>query len=152
MHLTCIRLLAACPDLMPVAGFRVMNEFIFYIALLLCIAIHPKHYTIMWGLSSTTTSVQHPLGWCDGCHRTMAPVRSPHTSYRWRGERVVEPIKWMGIIGRPWLSRASGGNLARTPGIHPYSFTMSVMEFWMTIESQNLGLTLQPKGGTLLTV
>ncbi len=47
------------------------------------------------GLSSTTTSVQHPLGWCDGCHRTTAPVRSPHTSYRWRGERVIEPIKCM---------------------------------------------------------
>ncbi len=73
------------------------------------------------GLSSTTTSVQHPLGWFDGCHRTMAPVRSPHTSYRWRGERVIEPIKWMGIIRRPWMIRASGGNLARTPGLHPYS-------------------------------
>ncbi len=71
------------------------------------------------GLSSTTTSVQHPLGWCDGCHRTTAPVRSPHTSYRWRGEREIEPIKWMGIIRRPWLIRASGGNLARTPGLHP---------------------------------
>ncbi len=38
----------------------------------------------MWGgggLYSTTTNVQHPLGWCDGCHRTAAPVR-----YRWRGE------------------------------------------------------------------
>ncbi len=22
-------------------------------------------------------------------------MRSPHTSYRWRGERVMEPIKWM---------------------------------------------------------
>ncbi len=74
----------------------------------------------MWGgLSSTTTSVQHPLGWCDGCHRTTAPVCSPHTSYRWREERVIEPIKWMGIIRRPWLTRASGGNLARTPGLHP---------------------------------
>ncbi len=50
---------------------------------------------------------------CDGCHRTTAPVRSPHTSYRWRGERVIEPIKWMGIIRKPWLTRASGGNLAR---------------------------------------
>ncbi len=49
----------------------------------LCIVV--KCFTIMWGgLSSTTTSVQHPLGWCDGCHRTTAPVRSPHTSYRWR--------------------------------------------------------------------
>ncbi len=28
----------------------------------LCIAVHPKCFTIMWGgLSSTTTSVQHPL-------------------------------------------------------------------------------------------
>ncbi len=91
---------------------------------LLCIAVHPKHFTIMWGgggLSSTATSVQHPLGWCNGCHRTTAPVRSPHTSYRWRGERVIEPIKWMGIIRRPWLTRSSGGNLTRTPGLQPYS-------------------------------
>ncbi len=87
---------------------------------LLCIAVHPKRFTIMWGgLSSTTTSVQHPLGWCNGCYRTMAQVRSPHTSYSWRGERVTEPIEWMGIIMRPWLIRASGGKLARTPGLHP---------------------------------
>ncbi len=75
-------------------------------------------YNHVGGLSSTTTSVQHPLGWYDGCHRTMAPVRSPHTSYRWRGVRVIEPIKWMGIIRRPWWSEARGGNLARTPGLH----------------------------------
>ncbi len=36
-------------------------------------------------------------------------------------ERVIEPIKWMGIIRRSWLIRVSGGNLARTPGLHPYS-------------------------------
>ncbi len=72
------------------------------------------------GLSLTSTSVQHPLGWCDGCHRITAPVRSPHTSYRWRGERVIEPIKWMGIIRKPWLTRTSGVNLARTPGLHPH--------------------------------
>ncbi len=62
----------------------------------MCTVVHPSAFTIMWGgLSSTTTSVQHPLGWCDGCHRTTAPVHSPHTSYRWRGERVIEPIKCM---------------------------------------------------------
>ncbi len=38
-----------------------------------------------------------------------------------RRERVKEPIKWMGIIRRSWLTRVSGGNLARTPGLHPYS-------------------------------
>ncbi len=59
-----------------------MNEWMmhFYSALLR-IVVHPKCFTIMGGgggLSSTTTSVQHPLGWCDGCHRTTAPVRSPH--------------------------------------------------------------------------
>ncbi len=163
-----------------------MNEWMknLYSALL-CIVVHPKRYTIMWGgLSSTTTSVQHPLGWCDGCHRTTPQVRSPHTSYRWRGERVIETIKWMlsphtsyrwrgervietikcmrsphtsyrwrgervietikcmrspntsyrwrgewvietikwmGIIRRSWMTRASGGNWARTPGLHPYS-------------------------------
>ncbi len=75
-----------------------MNEWMMHLySTLLCIFIHPKRFTIMWGggLSSTTTSVQHPLGWCNGCHRTTAPVLSPHTSYRWRGERVKEPIKCM---------------------------------------------------------
>ncbi len=67
---------------------------------LLCIFVHPKRFTIMLGggggvLSWPTTSVQHPLGWCDGCQMTTAPVRSPHTSYRWRGERVIETIKCM---------------------------------------------------------
>ncbi len=44
--------------------------------------------------------LQHPLGLCDSCHRTAVPVSSPHTSYRWRRERVIEPIKCMGIIRR----------------------------------------------------
>ncbi len=96
-----------------------MNEWCIYIALFVYCCTPKALYNHVGGLSSTTTSVQHPLGWCDGCHRTTAPVRSPHTSYRWRGEREIEPIKWMGIIRRPWLTRASGGNLARTPGLHP---------------------------------
>ncbi len=104
-------------------------------------------------LSSTTTSVQHPLGWCDGSHRTMVPVRSPHTSYRWRAERVIEPIKWMAIIRRPWLTRASGGNLARTPGLYPYEkCTRSAMGFLMTTESQDLGLMSHPKDGAFYSI
>ncbi len=42
-----------------------------------------------------------------------------HTPATGGEERVIEPIKCMGIIRRPWLTRASGGNLARTPGLHP---------------------------------
>ncbi len=68
-----------------------------------------------------------------------------HTPDTGGEEREIEPIKWMGITRRPWLIRASGGNLARTPGLHPYSFTMSVMGFLMTTESQDLGLTSHPK-------
>ncbi len=65
----------------------------------------------------------------------------PHTSYRWRGERVIEPIKWMGIIRRPWLTRASGGNLSRTLIL----FTRSAVGFLMTTESQDLSLSSHPK-------
>ncbi len=101
-----------------------MNEWMMHLYSAFCVLLYTQSALQSCGgggggLSSTTTSVQHPLGWCDGCHRTTAPVRSPHTSYRWRGEREIEPIKWMGIIRRPWLTRASGGNLARTPGLHP---------------------------------
>ncbi len=73
-----------------------MNELYIYIALY-CVLLYTQSALQSGGggLSSTTTSVQHPHGWCDGCHRTTAPVRSPHTSYRWRGERVIEPIKCM---------------------------------------------------------
>ncbi len=38
-----------------------------------------------------------------------------HTPGTGGEEREIEPIKWMGIIRRPWLTRASGENLARTP-------------------------------------
>ncbi len=73
-----------------------MNEWCIYIVLFVyCCTPKALYNHVGGGLSSTATSVQHPLGWCDGCHRTTAPVRSPHTSYRWRGERVIEPIKFM---------------------------------------------------------
>ncbi len=98
-----------------------INEWMMHLYSAFCVLLYTQSalQSCGGGLSSTTTSVQHPLGWCDGCHRTTVPVRSPHTSYRWRGERVIESIKWIGIIRRPWLIRASGGNLARTPGLHP---------------------------------
>ncbi len=124
-----------------------MNEWCIYIALFVY-CCKPKtlyNHGGGGGLSSTTTSVQHPLWWCDGCHRTTAAVCSPHTSYRWRGERVIETIKWMGIIRRPWLTRASGGNLARTPGLHPYSLREVPWDFNDITESQDLGLMSHPK-------
>ncbi len=128
------------------------DEWCIYIALLLCIAVHPKRFTIMWGgLSSTTTSVQHPLGWCDGSHRTTAPVRSPHTSYRWRGERdranQVDGDYWEAMI-----DKGQWREIGQDTGVTPLLFTMSVMGFLMTTESQDLGLTSHPKDSALLTV
>ncbi len=66
--------------------------------------------------------------------RDIEPIkcmRSPHTSYRWRGERVIEPIKWMGIIRRPWLTRASGGNLARAHGSRSHNSVLLWFEWWV---------------------
>ncbi len=45
------------------------------------------------------------------------------------------------------MTRASGGNLARTPGLHPYSLREVPWDFLVTTESQDLGLTSHPKDG-----
>ncbi len=44
-----------------------------------------------------------------------------HTPATGGEEREIEPIKWMGIIRRPWLTRASGGKL---PGHQGYTPTL----------------------------
>ncbi len=127
---------------------------------LLCIAVHAKHFTIMWGWGggllnhhqccAASTCMMRRLPQDNGAsaltthqlqverrerqsqssvcsHHTPATggeererqsqsisyrwrgerviepikcIRSTHTSYRWRGERVIEPIKCMGIIRR----------------------------------------------------
>ncbi len=56
----------AVPDISQHCYLMTMMMMHLYSALL-CIAVHPKRFTIIWGvggggLSSTTTSVQHPLG------------------------------------------------------------------------------------------
>ncbi len=114
-------------------------EWIIYIALLLCIVVHPKRFTIMWGVSpqpppvcsihlddeTAATGQRHQCahhtpatgGEERESHRdnqvyalttdqlqverrervieTIKCMPSPHTSYRWRGERVIETIKCM---------------------------------------------------------
>ncbi len=98
-----------------------MNEWIMHLySALLCIVVHPKCFTIMWGVSPQPPPVCS-IHLDDATAATGLPlVRSPHTSYRWRGEsHGANQVD--GIIKRPRLTRASGGNLARTPGLHPYS-------------------------------
>ncbi len=125
-----------------------MNEWMRHLySALLCMVVHPKRFTIIWGGSlqpPPVCSIHLDDATAATGQRRQCAHHTPATGGE---EREIEPIKWMGIIGRPWLTRASGGNLARTPGLHPYSFTMSVMGFLMTTESQDLGLTSHPKDG-----
>ncbi len=46
-------------------------------------------------ISSSTTNVQHPPGWCDGSH--SAPERPPHTSFQVE-KRVMKPISVWGWL------------------------------------------------------
>ncbi len=57
-------------------------------------------------ISSSTTNVQHPPGWCDGSH--SAPERPPHTSLLVERRQSDEANQCMGMIRRPWWSEASG--------------------------------------------
>ncbi len=41
-------------------------------------------------------------------------------------------------------------NLARMPGLHPYTFSKDILGFFMTTESQDLGLMSHLKDGALL--
>ncbi len=43
------------------------------------------------------------------------------------------------------MVRGQWGNLARMPGLHPYSFSKDILGFLMTTESQDLGLKSHPK-------
>ncbi len=45
------------------------------------------------------------------------------------------------------MVRGQWGNLARMPGLHPYSFSKDILGFLMTTESQELSLTSHPKDG-----
>ncbi len=72
-----------------------MNEWCIYIAKRVLYCCTPKAFYNHVGWGSLLNHHQCALGWCHGCHRTTVPVRSPHTSYRWRGERDIEPIKCM---------------------------------------------------------
>ncbi len=66
--LVCMSVYTLCQvaQCLPVSLFMCthLNEWMMHLySALLCIAVHPKRFTIMWGgLSSTTTSVQHPIG------------------------------------------------------------------------------------------
>ncbi len=50
------------------------------------------------------------------------------------------------------MMEANGGNLARRPGLHPYSISKDILGFLMTTESQDLGLASHPKDGAFYII
>ncbi len=50
------------------------------------------------------------------------------------------------------MVRGQWANLARMPGLHPYSFSKDILGFLMTTESQDLGLTSYLKDGAFYTI
>ncbi len=71
------------------------------------------------GISSSTTSVQHPPGWCDGSH--SAPERPPHTSLLVeRRQTLMKPISVWGGLGGHDGQRSMGkfGQDARVTPLH----------------------------------
>ncbi len=110
-----------------------MNEWMMHLySALLCIAVHPKRFTLMWGVSPQpppVCSIHLDDATSATGQRRQCAYHTPATGGE---EREIEPIKFMGII-RGRLTRASGGNLAMTPGLH-LLFTRSSMEFLMATE------------------
>ncbi len=101
------------------------------------------------GISSTTTNVQHPSGWCDGSH--IVPECPTHSSL------LVERRQSDGA-NRVW--RWLGGHDGQRPmdeygqdaGVTPYFFSKDILGFLMTTESQYLGLTSHPKDGAFYSI
>ncbi len=64
----------------------------------------------MGGISSTTTNVQYPPGWCDGSH--IAPERPPHTILLVERRQSNEANQCMGMISVwGWLGGHDGQRL-----------------------------------------
>ncbi len=85
-------------------------------------ALHSKG-----AISSSTTNVQHPPGWCDGSH--SAPERPPHTSLLVERRQSDEANQCMEMIRRPWWSEASGLVWPGCRGNTPTLFRRTSLDF-----------------------
>ncbi len=90
---------------------------------LLCIVVHPKRFTIMWG--GGVSPQPPPVCSIHLDDATTATVqrhqRAHHTPATGGEDRERETIKWMGIIRRPWLKGPVEGIL---PGHRGYNATL----------------------------
>ncbi len=72
--------------------------------------LEPRFEPTTLGYKSDALSLQPQLppgpGWCDGSH--IAPESPPHTSLLMERRQSDETNRCMGIIRRPWWSKANG--------------------------------------------
>ncbi len=78
-------------------------------------------------ISLSTTSVQHPPGWCDGSHSALE--RPPHTSLLVERRQSDDANQCMGMIRRPWWSEASGRIWPECRGNTPTLFRRTSWDF-----------------------
>ncbi len=88
-----------------------MNEWGIYIALY-CVLLYTQKYEGVSLQPPPVCSIHLDDATAATAQRRQCAHHTPATGGE---EREIEPIKWMGIIGRPWLTRASGGNLESGP-------------------------------------
>ncbi len=90
----------------------------FFYSALLCIVVHPKCFTIMWG-----SLLNHQQ--CAALLMRRLPqdngASALHTPATGGEEREIESIKWMGLLGGHIWQGTVVAILAKTPGLHPYS-------------------------------
>ncbi len=104
-------------------------------------ALHSKA-----GISSSTTNVQHPPGWCNGSN--VAPERPPHNSLLVERRQSDEANQCMWMIRKSWWSEANG---EIWPGCRGNTTTLFRKErLLMTSESQDLALKSHLKEGAFL--
>ncbi len=75
---------------------------------------------------------------------TAAPVQ--HTSYRWRGESLMEPIQMDGDYKKAIIDKGQWREFGQDNRVTPLLFLRSVKGLLVTTESQGLGLIPHPKG------
>ncbi len=73
-----------------------------YIALF-CFSKHSMRSTLSGGISSSTTSVQQPCGWCDGSQSAPEHQLTGGEETEWCSQSAE-----MRIVRRPWWSEANG--------------------------------------------
>ncbi len=120
-----------------------------YIALF-CFSKHSKRSTLSGGISSTTTSVQHPPGWCDGSH--SAPERPPYTSLlveRRQSDEANQQI-W-GLLGDHDDQRTMG-KFGQDAEVTPLLFSKDILGFFNDHRESGPQFNISSEGRCLLTV